>query len=460
MPTTSQVLAEQSHRALHESQPLLCLLPARLPTPYNSLVHSILILRAPVSSVESCELPETKQQPRAAMWTGRFAGSLAKRGCAAVSALSLEVSSAATSWKISSHGRVMSGTGTISYGFMACIGYRRVCIAGQFFLVHRLVAAAFLGRAPSPAHWMVNHLDSDRCNNHVSNLKYVTPGENVRHAWTANGSERLPKQGRIVLWRACGHEFWSSAASQAEAARALGVSPTCVSRCCRGLSFSCEATDGRTYQFQFKQLDDGEEEDESWKEAVHAGDGTVVSGLMVSNYGRILRAADWGKKLPWRGYQGTAGYCLVNKAGRSYRVHRLVAGTFLGQPASRDLQVNHKDSNRWNNRADNLEYVTHSQNMKHAFRQNNGIIRNGFCKPVQVRAAGLNSPWHQFSSIKAAADHTGTKERVVSRVCSGREDVRHINGWEFRFVPMEPFAGEEWRPVVLEGARVLRQRRT
>ncbi|CAE7918539.1 unnamed protein product [Symbiodinium necroappetens] len=345
---------------------------------------------------------------------------------------------------------------------MACTGYRRVCIAGQFFLVHRLVAAAFLGRAPSLAHWMVNHIDNDRCNNHVSNLSYVTPSENSRHAWTTNGSQRLPRQGRSALWRPCGREFWSSAASQAEAGRKLGVSPQCVSRCCSGFSSSCKATDGRNYEFQFKPVEKHEwnEEGELWKQAVHAGDGKVVSDLMVSNRGRVLRATDWGRKMPWRGSQMTAGYYTVHKGGRAYRVHRLVAGTFLGQPASQDLQVNHKDSNRWNNHVDNLEYATQSQNMQHALRRNVGIKRNGQGKPVQARVAGSNSPWQQFSSIKAAADHTGTNERVVSRLCSGRENVKNTSGWEFRFLPMEPFAGEEWRPVVLEGARVLRHYRS
>ena len=182
---------------------------------------------------------EKPQPPNYAMWINRCAGILAKRGCATVSSLSLEVRAAVSSWKVSSHGRVMSGAGTVSYGSMACTGYRRVCIAGQFFLVHRLVAAAFLGRAPSLEQWMVNHIDKDPCNNHVSNLKYVTPSENNRHARTANGSQRLPRQGRSVLWRHCGREFWSSTASQAEAARTLGVSRQCVSRCCRGLSSSC-----------------------------------------------------------------------------------------------------------------------------------------------------------------------------------------------------------------------------
>lgn len=45
-------------------------------------------------------------------------------------------------------------------------------------------------------------------------------------------------------------------------------------------------------------------------------------------------------------------------------VHRLVAATFLGE--NPDLQVNHKDGNKLNNKVENLEWVTRSENMQHA----------------------------------------------------------------------------------------------
>lgn len=48
------------------------------------------------------------------------------------------------------------------------------------FLVHRLIASAFLGVIPQG--WQVNHLDGDKGNNRVENLEVVTQDENLKHA--------------------------------------------------------------------------------------------------------------------------------------------------------------------------------------------------------------------------------------------------------------------------------------
>ena len=66
-----------------------------------------------------------------------------------------------------------------------------------------------------------------------------------------------------------------------------------------------------------------------------------------------------------------AGYLFVslyNDGNRSFKntlVHRLVAQAFVPNPEMLRC-VNHKDGNKDNNAAANLEWVSHSQNMKHA----------------------------------------------------------------------------------------------
>ena len=48
------------------------------------------------------------------------------------------------------------------------------------FLVHTLVMAAFVGK--KQCGFQINHKDGNKTNNHLSNLEYVTPSQNMRHA--------------------------------------------------------------------------------------------------------------------------------------------------------------------------------------------------------------------------------------------------------------------------------------
>ena len=61
------------------------------------------------------------------------------------------------------------------------------------------------------------------------------------------------------------------------------------------------------------------------------------------------------------------GYARVRIKGKRYKIHRLVAETFIPNPEDK-REVNHKDGNKLNNRADNLEGATRSENQKHAYK--------------------------------------------------------------------------------------------
>lgn len=71
------------------------------------------------------------------------------------------------------------------------VGYKSTMINGKCKLMHRLVAEAFI---PNPKNYKyVNHLDSDRGNNQVSNLEWCTQSHNCKHSYSS-GTNPIEKK--------------------------------------------------------------------------------------------------------------------------------------------------------------------------------------------------------------------------------------------------------------------------
>lgn len=62
------------------------------------------------------------------------------------------------------------------------------------------------------------------------------------------------------------------------------------------------------------------------------------------------------------------GYAHVVLFKKLFKLHRLIATTFLSFDLKSKLVINHLDGNKLNNELNNLEVTTQSGNIKHAFK--------------------------------------------------------------------------------------------
>ncbi|WP_241287540.1 HNH endonuclease signature motif containing protein [Chryseobacterium indologenes] len=92
----------------------------------------------------------------------------------------------------------------------------------------------------------------------------------------------------------------------------------------------------------------------------------IYSAYLVDRHGNIFYSRS-GKMLKM--FKDRYGYWRVNVtvSGKSYQklVHRIIAIAFIPNPMNKQ-QVNHKNGIKTDNRVENLEWVTNSENRKHA----------------------------------------------------------------------------------------------
>ena len=84
------------------------------------------------------------------------------------------------------------------------------------------------------------------------------------------------------------------------------------------------------------------------------------------------------------------GYIAVQHNGKQVLLHRLLAEKYIPNPENKPC-VNHIDGNRSNNNIDNLEWVTYSENHKHAHRILGRSISGYASKMVNGELAGENA---------------------------------------------------------------------
>jgi hypothetical protein len=322
---------------------------------------------------------------------------------------------------VSNQGRVRNSDGLVFTPERRQAGWVYIHIRDKTLPMPRVQMAAFGVEPPSPRHTQVHHINQVRHDNRLENLAWSTPGGNVQDSWDNNPNRgtcaaKTSKPVRAKRVSAGGEgeragedEQWTTYPGGAsEAARVLGLNRGHISAACSEGGGVVGKRGQPDYKFFFEFADPTEPdllEGEEWK---------PWGPAFVSDKGRF-RDRRGIVKTP---SPEAGGYCRGVIDGAKLYIYDLVAELFLPPALPGQTEVNHKYGDKSDNRAESLEWCTHSWNMLHSHRvlgHASHAARQG--KKVRCREVGSTGEWRVFESVNEAARALGISRNTVIMAC-------------------------------------------
>lgn len=299
---------------------------------------------------------------------------------------------------------------------------------------HRIVAQTFIPNINNKP--TVNHKNHQRDDNRVSNLEWFTMKEQAIHKrHKKKGEVNLHIQPPIIRCDLNGEKIEEY--SEIDDALIWIIENIKTNRegiqikknqiTINSLRDAASITNNRTnrlYGFTWKYGVVPNLINEIWKEIPNH----LVNkknGYLISSYGRIK----YPKGDVSKGYK-QANYISITLNHATWRIHRLVAEVFIPKPiVNTELytQVNHKDTNTLNNCVDNLEWVTPSQNCKHA------VIQHKIGIPIKISNIKTGTI-QEFTNIPAAAKSI----QITSVIIRSRLNSGELYKDEYKFEHLDP----------------------
>jgi hypothetical protein len=257
---------------------------------------------------------------------------------------------------------------------------------GKSYTAHELVMEAWVG--PRPAGLKIDHIDRDRGNNKLVNLRYVTNTINALNRGKVHQRGKpcneYDLQDNLI-------KRWERAKDAADFYK-LDL---------RILTIKIRG--GKPYNGSNWEYVEDEILGERWKQV------SVATGkLEVSDHGRVRNGfflANYGSGAP-------DDYRAVMVGDKKYLIHALVCEHFNGPSPGPGAIANHLDEDKANNHYTNLKWVS-------GIREN---TEYSMARAI-IKYDKLGNVLTKYASIAKVVEDTGISSTTIGRSCKGQKTV-------------------------------------
>jgi hypothetical protein len=161
--------------------------------------------------------------------------------------------------------------------------------------------------------------------------------------------------------------------------------------------------------------------------------GRIRSTIYKNQYGEFKRIKQLKLRKSLNGYM-TVGL-VKDRTVCQNTVHRLVAQAFIPNQLNKP-HINHIDCNKLNNKANNLEWCTRSENMQHASK--NGLLKFNYgCDHYKSRKIIQydmnNNKIKEWECIADASKELGLSQSNICQCCLGKNNHKSVGKFIWRY---------------------------
>jgi hypothetical protein len=288
------------------------------------------------------------------------------------------------------------------------------------FRIHDLVGHYFLLNDDPINNTVVDHIDNDKLNNHIDNLRWFTQPNNIKSFY-----DNFKKYKAIIQYDLNMNMIkkWDGIN---DVLKNYNYKRRTLYLC---LNKKCCSAYGYKWQYEVieEEFEDNYklEEDELFINIGYFGY-KDFSNYEISNYGKV-KSLYSNKILKLNnnlsGYYNVMLYDKVSHEGSRVLAHRLVASTMvIGQTTYINI-VNHIDENKHNNYYKNLEWTTSAKNTKYSLAKS--------VKMMNIETGELIKTFDSMVDAVLDLGYTKNHTGFISRCCNKKINIALGYRWEF-----------------------------